>query len=300
MTAAVAATDLGRAHIFLTGGTGFVGQAILERLLSTHPETTISLLVRVKGSATGEDRLRTLAAQAGVPRVARARRRRRRRGGGARPDPARRGRPRRASPAARRPRPRHPQRLHRVVRSADRSGVRHQRRRRHQPVRDAAGQRRRSARRACLHLLRRRHPQGRRARGAAHARGRLACRVSGRPERTGPGRAAVAASGSAPRIHGCRPDRARQGGPAGGRAGRRGGAHRVGHPPPGRRRPHARREPGLDRRLHADQGIRRTRRRGAVGRGGPPAVRRAPGHHRERAEASRSPAGSTASRSPTR
>jgi HAD superfamily hydrolase (TIGR01490 family) len=55
-----AATDLGRAHVFLTGGTGFVGQAILERLLADHPETTISLLVRGKGSAGGADRLRTL------------------------------------------------------------------------------------------------------------------------------------------------------------------------------------------------------------------------------------------------
>lgn len=53
-------TDLGSAHVFLTGATGFVGQAILERLLSSHPATTISILVRTKGSAGGEDRLRTL------------------------------------------------------------------------------------------------------------------------------------------------------------------------------------------------------------------------------------------------
>ncbi|MFW8746014.1 SDR family oxidoreductase, partial [Mesorhizobium japonicum] len=45
---------------FLTGATGFVGQAILERLLADHPETTVTLLVRGKGSAGGEDRLRTL------------------------------------------------------------------------------------------------------------------------------------------------------------------------------------------------------------------------------------------------
>jgi HAD superfamily hydrolase (TIGR01490 family) len=55
-----AKTDLGDAHVFLTGGTGFVGQAVLERLLGSHPDTTISLLVRTKGSASGEDRLRTL------------------------------------------------------------------------------------------------------------------------------------------------------------------------------------------------------------------------------------------------
>jgi HAD superfamily hydrolase (TIGR01490 family) len=47
-----ATTDLGSAHIFLTGATGFVGQAVLERLLSSHPETTLSILVRTKA---GED-----------------------------------------------------------------------------------------------------------------------------------------------------------------------------------------------------------------------------------------------------
>lgn len=44
-------------HVFLTGGTGFVGQAILERLLSSHPGTRITVLVRGKGSQTGEARL---------------------------------------------------------------------------------------------------------------------------------------------------------------------------------------------------------------------------------------------------
>ncbi|MGN6273929.1 MAG: HAD-IB family hydrolase [Protaetiibacter sp.] len=60
MTPKRAKTDLGQAHVFLTGGTGFVGQAVLERLLGSHPDTTISLLVRTKGAASGEDRLRTL------------------------------------------------------------------------------------------------------------------------------------------------------------------------------------------------------------------------------------------------
>jgi len=55
-----ASTELGDAHVFLTGGTGFVGQAILERLLADHPGTTVSLLIRGKGSAGGADRLRTL------------------------------------------------------------------------------------------------------------------------------------------------------------------------------------------------------------------------------------------------
>ncbi len=47
-------------HVFLTGATGFVGQAILERLLSSHPQTRISILVRGKGSQTGEARLTNL------------------------------------------------------------------------------------------------------------------------------------------------------------------------------------------------------------------------------------------------
>ncbi|GAB3808997.1 HAD-IB family hydrolase [Humibacter antri] len=52
--------DLGPAHVLLTGGTGFLGQAVLERLLSGHPQTTISILVRPKGSTSGEKRLATL------------------------------------------------------------------------------------------------------------------------------------------------------------------------------------------------------------------------------------------------
>jgi len=54
------ATDLGDAHVLLTGGTGFVGQAILERLLSTHPGTTVTLLIRPKASTPAEQRLRHL------------------------------------------------------------------------------------------------------------------------------------------------------------------------------------------------------------------------------------------------
>ena len=55
-----AKTELGTSHVLLTGATGFVGQAVLERLLSDHPGTHISLLVRGKGSQTGRDRLRRL------------------------------------------------------------------------------------------------------------------------------------------------------------------------------------------------------------------------------------------------
>jgi len=54
------AGGLDNAHVLLTGATGFVGQAVLERLLSSYPTTTISLLIRGKGSATGESRLPNL------------------------------------------------------------------------------------------------------------------------------------------------------------------------------------------------------------------------------------------------
>jgi alcohol-forming fatty acyl-CoA reductase len=55
---------LGSSHVLLTGATGFVGQAVLERLLSAHPETRISLLIRPKSSTTGEKRLQTLLKKA--------------------------------------------------------------------------------------------------------------------------------------------------------------------------------------------------------------------------------------------
>jgi len=60
VTSKVANTDLGKSHVFLTGGTGFLGQAVLERLLTDHPGTTITLLIRKKGSTPAVDRLRTL------------------------------------------------------------------------------------------------------------------------------------------------------------------------------------------------------------------------------------------------
>ena len=48
---------LDRSHVLLTGATGFVGQAVLEKLLSSYPTTRVTLLVRPKGSSSGTARL---------------------------------------------------------------------------------------------------------------------------------------------------------------------------------------------------------------------------------------------------
>ncbi len=48
---------LGGGHVLLTGATGFLGQAVLERLLRDWPDTRVSLLIRGRGSSTGADRL---------------------------------------------------------------------------------------------------------------------------------------------------------------------------------------------------------------------------------------------------
>ncbi len=45
------------AHVLLTGATGFLGQALLAKLLENYPTTRVSLLIRGKGSSTGSDRL---------------------------------------------------------------------------------------------------------------------------------------------------------------------------------------------------------------------------------------------------
>ncbi|KRV50508.1 haloacid dehalogenase [Wenjunlia vitaminophila] len=51
---------LGGSHILLTGATGFIGQALLERLLSGYPETRVSVIVRPRGNGTAQDRFTRL------------------------------------------------------------------------------------------------------------------------------------------------------------------------------------------------------------------------------------------------
>ncbi|MGH3915317.1 MAG: HAD-IB family hydrolase [Pseudonocardiaceae bacterium] len=49
--------ELAGSHVLLTGATGFLGQAILERLLSSYPTTRISVLIRARGGRSAADRL---------------------------------------------------------------------------------------------------------------------------------------------------------------------------------------------------------------------------------------------------
>jgi alcohol-forming fatty acyl-CoA reductase len=54
------AERLGGQTVLLTGVTGFVGEALLHRMLTQAPDTAIAVLIRRKGSATGVERLRTV------------------------------------------------------------------------------------------------------------------------------------------------------------------------------------------------------------------------------------------------
>ncbi|MGO1173675.1 MAG: HAD-IB family phosphatase [Actinomycetaceae bacterium] len=51
---------LSGAHVLITGATGFVGQAVLEKLLSAYPTTRVTLLVRPRGEISGADRIRRI------------------------------------------------------------------------------------------------------------------------------------------------------------------------------------------------------------------------------------------------
>ncbi|MFV0425415.1 MAG: HAD-IB family hydrolase [Beutenbergiaceae bacterium] len=53
-------SELSKAHVLLTGVTGFVGQAVLEKLLSSYPDVTVTVLVRPRGALTGQMRVAKL------------------------------------------------------------------------------------------------------------------------------------------------------------------------------------------------------------------------------------------------
>lgn len=56
----MSADDLAGSHVLLTGATGFLGQATLERLLSSYPDTHVSVLIRPRGERAATDRLSAL------------------------------------------------------------------------------------------------------------------------------------------------------------------------------------------------------------------------------------------------
>ncbi len=47
-------------HVLLTGATGFLGQATLEKLLSSHPDVRVSVLIRPRGTVTAQKRFDSL------------------------------------------------------------------------------------------------------------------------------------------------------------------------------------------------------------------------------------------------
>jgi alcohol-forming fatty acyl-CoA reductase len=51
---------LAGAHVLLTGATGFLGQAMLQKLLSDYPDTRVSVLIRRRGATPAEQRLSSL------------------------------------------------------------------------------------------------------------------------------------------------------------------------------------------------------------------------------------------------
>ena len=54
------AERLAGAHVLLTGATGFVGEAFLERLLADLPDTRVTVVVRSRPGETADDRVRAL------------------------------------------------------------------------------------------------------------------------------------------------------------------------------------------------------------------------------------------------
>ena len=67
------AERLGGTTVLLTGVTGFVGEALLHRMLTQTPDTSIAVLVRRKGSASGLDRIKTVLPSRSSPTWSRQR-----------------------------------------------------------------------------------------------------------------------------------------------------------------------------------------------------------------------------------
>ena len=63
--------------MFVTGVTGFLGQAVFERLLLDFPDTRIMLLVRPQLGSSGRQRVESLMGRPDVQRPARPGRQRR-------------------------------------------------------------------------------------------------------------------------------------------------------------------------------------------------------------------------------
>src|SRR5437764_5727255 len=56
-------------HLLVTGVTGFVGEALLERVLYDLPDTRVTVLVRPRGTTTAEDRTRQLLTKPAFERL---------------------------------------------------------------------------------------------------------------------------------------------------------------------------------------------------------------------------------------
>ncbi len=54
------AERLAGAHVLVTGATGFVGEAFLERVLADLPDTRVTVVVRSRPGETAQDRVRAL------------------------------------------------------------------------------------------------------------------------------------------------------------------------------------------------------------------------------------------------
>ena len=278
MGKAVAGALAGK-HVLLTGVTGFVGEALLQLLLSEVPDVRLTLLVRPKGSTSGADRARAAARQ-GRSSPARGRRRPARA-----PDLGPRGRPRR------RTRPARPTSTPSCTAPATSRSTRPSTRASaptwSAPATCSTGCARRAATSTTCTSPRRTSPAGAAARSrrrrvdhAVDVDAELAWGLAQRPSRRAP---VPQRRRSWTKLRVPVGARARPGRPAHRGRGGRGPAQGVGQGAAGPDRHRAGPQPRLDRLLHVHQGARRAGRRGA--RPHRPGLDRPAEHHRVRARA---------------